>query len=98
MTEDVLRLVKRTLRGLKERGAVLVPVSLENTEYALSAYYVLASAEASSNMARYDGVEYGACGGRVLLYVLKWDRAERKWADGDCRGEVRVDADCGVRA
>ncbi|KAG6879938.1 hypothetical protein C0992_009296 [Termitomyces sp. T32_za158] len=59
MTEDVLRPVRKTLRGLKERGAVIVPVSLPNTRYALSAYYVLASAEASSNLARYDGVQYG---------------------------------------
>ncbi|KAG6876840.1 hypothetical protein C0993_012657, partial [Termitomyces sp. T159_Od127] len=59
MTEEVLRPVRRALRGLKERGAVLVPVSLPNTRYALSAYYVLASAEASSNLARYDGVQYG---------------------------------------
>ncbi|KAG5350283.1 hypothetical protein C0989_011753 [Termitomyces sp. Mn162] len=59
MTEDVVGLVRRALRGLKERGAEIVPVSLPSTEYALSAYYVLASAEASSNLARFDGVQYG---------------------------------------
>ncbi|KDN47653.1 hypothetical protein RSAG8_03443, partial [Rhizoctonia solani AG-8 WAC10335] len=47
------------LRSLQSRGAELVSVSLPNTSYALSAYYVLASAEASSNLARYDGVRFG---------------------------------------
>ncbi|KAG9018908.1 Trimeric GatFAB AmidoTransferase(AdT) complex subunit, partial [Tulasnella sp. 427] len=50
---------RKTLETLKERGAELVPVSLPSTKYALSAYYVLASAEASSNLARYDGVRFG---------------------------------------
>ncbi|KAF8739094.1 Glutamyl-tRNA(Gln) amidotransferase subunit A, mitochondrial, partial [Rhizoctonia solani] len=47
------------LERLRSRGAQLVPVSLPSTSYALSAYYVLASAEASSNLARYDGVRFG---------------------------------------
>ncbi|KAF7309444.1 Glutamyl-tRNA(Gln) amidotransferase subunit A, mitochondrial [Mycena indigotica] len=51
--------VRDTIAALKSRGATVVPVSLPTTPYALSAYYVISSAEASSNMARYDGVEYG---------------------------------------
>ena len=47
------------VRALKTRGATVLPVSLPNTPYALSAYYVIASAEASSNLARYDGVQFG---------------------------------------
>ena len=47
------------LELLKSRGASLFPVSLPSTPYTLSAYYVISSAEASSNMARYDGIEYG---------------------------------------
>ena len=47
------------VRALKNRGATVLPVSLPNTRYALSAYYVIACAEASSNLARYDGIQYG---------------------------------------
>ncbi|KAF2226306.1 DNA polymerase IV, partial [Elsinoe ampelina] len=49
----------RTLSLLQDQGHSLVPVSLPSTPLALSAYYILAPAEASSNLARYDGVEYG---------------------------------------
>jgi aspartyl-tRNA(Asn)/glutamyl-tRNA(Gln) amidotransferase subunit A len=44
---------------LKSRGAEIVEVSLPHTKYALPAYYIVAPAEASSNLARYDGVRYG---------------------------------------
>lgn len=46
---------------MKSLGATVVPVSLTSTSFALSAYYVIASAEASSNLARYDGIQYGMC-------------------------------------
>ena len=48
-----------TLSRLQRAGHTLVPVSLPTTQQALSAYYVLAPAEASSNLAKYDGVRYG---------------------------------------
>jgi aspartyl-tRNA(Asn)/glutamyl-tRNA(Gln) amidotransferase subunit A len=44
---------------LKEAGAKIVDISLPHTKYALPAYYIVAPAEASSNLARYDGVRYG---------------------------------------
>ncbi len=44
---------------LKAQGAEIVEVSLPHTKYALPAYYIVAPAEASSNLARYDGVRYG---------------------------------------
>ncbi|KAF9645661.1 amidase signature enzyme, partial [Thelephora ganbajun] len=51
--------LRALLADLKAHGASIVPVSLPSTPYALSAYYVIASAEASSNLARYDGIQYG---------------------------------------
>lgn len=47
------------LKSLQKAGAEIVSVSLPSTHYALSAYYVIASAEASSNLARYSGIHYG---------------------------------------
>ncbi|KAJ7708882.1 amidase signature domain-containing protein [Mycena rosella] len=51
--------VRAALARLRAHGATLVPVSLPATPYALGAYYVLSSAEASSNLARYSGVHFG---------------------------------------
>lgn len=55
----------RTLRELYEQGHSLHPVHLPATQHALSAYYVLAPAEASSNLAKYDGVRYGSKAGGI---------------------------------
>lgn len=51
--------LRHLLTSLSKLGASLVPVSLPSTAYALSAYYVLASAEVGSNMGRFDGVRFG---------------------------------------
>lgn len=59
MPEDILNLWKQGKKWLKDAGAELVDISLPHTKYSLPTYYVLAPAEASSNLARYDGVRYG---------------------------------------
>ena len=59
MPEDIARLWQQGAEWLKARGAEIVEVSLPHTKYALPAYYIVAPAEASSNLARYDGVRYG---------------------------------------
>ena len=59
MPEEIDRLWQQGAEWLKRRGAEIVGVSLPHTKYALPAYYIVAPAEASSNLARYDGVRYG---------------------------------------
>ncbi len=59
MPEEIDRLWQQGAAWLTERGAEIVEVSLPHTKYALPAYYIVAPAEASSNLARYDGVRYG---------------------------------------
>ncbi|KAK9723358.1 Trimeric GatFAB AmidoTransferase(AdT) complex subunit, variant 3 [Basidiobolus ranarum] len=59
LTQPSLDTWEKSIEYLRSQGATIVPVSCPYTRYALSAYYVLAPAEASSNLARYDGVRYG---------------------------------------
>jgi aspartyl-tRNA(Asn)/glutamyl-tRNA(Gln) amidotransferase subunit A len=59
MPADIDALWQKGAEWLKDRGAEIVDVSLPHTKYALPAYYIVAPAEASSNLARYDGVRYG---------------------------------------
>jgi aspartyl-tRNA(Asn)/glutamyl-tRNA(Gln) amidotransferase subunit A len=59
LSPDVAAAVRAALSRFEELGATVCEVSLPNTEYALSTYYVISPAEAMANLARYDGVRYG---------------------------------------
>ena len=59
MPEEIEKLWSQGMQWLKDAGAEIVNISLPHTKYALPAYYIVAPAEASSNLARYDGVRYG---------------------------------------
>lgn len=59
MNEDILASWDKGVQILKDAGAEIVDISLPHTKYALPVYYIMAPAEASSNLARYDGVRYG---------------------------------------
>lgn len=59
ISEGIKSSFKETLNGLEKEGCIVERVSLPSTEYAISTYYLIAPAEASSNLARYDGVRYG---------------------------------------
>ena len=56
---EIARLLDIQVKELEKKGAIVKEVSLPNTEYGVATYYILAPAEASSNLARYDGVRYG---------------------------------------
>ena len=74
---EVEAAVQEALKTLTGLGADLVEVSLPHTEYAVATYYVLAVAEASSNLARYDGVKYGVrADGQNLLEMYAQTRAQ----------------------
>jgi len=77
MDPEVESAVRAAIAVLEQLGARTEPVSLPHTEYGLAAYYVIAPAEASSNLARYDGVKYGlrAAGGKDLIDTSARTRA-----------------------
>ena len=77
MNPDVERLWQAGLAWLREAGAEIVDVSLPHTKYGLATYYIVAPAEASSNLARYDGVRYGLrVDGEDLIDLYERTRAE----------------------
>ncbi|REL24299.1 Asp-tRNA(Asn)/Glu-tRNA(Gln) amidotransferase subunit GatA [Rhodohalobacter sp. SW132] len=59
LDSEVRSVVEDHLKSLEAEGHSLVPINLPHTEYAIATYYILATAEASSNLARYDGIRYG---------------------------------------
>jgi aspartyl-tRNA(Asn)/glutamyl-tRNA(Gln) amidotransferase subunit A len=67
--DEIRAAIDKTKAALVARGAILVDISLPNTAHALPAYYIVAPAEASSNLARYDGIRFGkaAAGAKNLL-------------------------------
>jgi aspartyl-tRNA(Asn)/glutamyl-tRNA(Gln) amidotransferase subunit A len=76
MPGEIETLWTQGIAWLRDAGAEMVDVSLPHTKYALPAYYIVAPAEASSNLARYDGVRYGLrVGGRDIIDLYEQTRA-----------------------
>ncbi|MGB5183782.1 MAG: Asp-tRNA(Asn)/Glu-tRNA(Gln) amidotransferase subunit GatA [Xanthobacteraceae bacterium] len=76
MPAEIEALWQKGANWLKEAGAELIEISLPMTKYALPAYYIVAPAEASSNLARYDGVRYGLrVPGRDIIEMYEQTRA-----------------------
>ena len=79
LDEGVKTIIDDTLSGLEKKNIELVPVSLPHTKYGIATYYVLATAEASSNLARYDGIRFGhRADTRELEEELAREKAELK--------------------
>jgi aspartyl-tRNA(Asn)/glutamyl-tRNA(Gln) amidotransferase subunit A len=78
MDPDVEKFVKEAIDHFKKWGAEVKRISLPHTEYAVAVYYIICTAEASSNLARYDGVKYGLRSGgfRDLMEMYSHSRAE----------------------
>ncbi len=78
INEEVRIAIENTLKVLEKEGAQIVEISLPHTDYAVATYYIIAPAEASSNLARYDGVKFGFRAEKYedLLDMYKKTRAE----------------------
>ena len=78
MPKEIDQLWENGKKILKESGAEIIDISLPNTKYALPTYYIVAPAEASSNLARYDGVKYGfrSSKGNNLIEMYENTRSE----------------------
>ena len=78
LDDEVRQAVETAVDKLKSRGCEIVPVSLPHTPYAIPTYYLIATAEASSNLARYDGVRYShrARGVKTLSEMYRRSRDE----------------------
>tara|TARA_B100000579_G_scaffold189289_1_gene154456 strand:- start:6380 stop:7843 length:1464 start_codon:yes stop_codon:yes gene_type:complete len=78
MSKEIDKLWENGKKILKDSGAQIMDISLPNTKYALPTYYIVAPAEASSNLARYDGVKYGfrSVKGNNLIEMYENTRSE----------------------
>jgi aspartyl-tRNA(Asn)/glutamyl-tRNA(Gln) amidotransferase subunit A len=76
MDQDVRQAVEDAIKMFERNGATAVPITLPHTEYAVATYYVICTAEASSNLARYDGVKYGfRAPGKDIIEMYKKTRS-----------------------
>src|SRR4051794_15060684 len=78
LDDEVRAAVEAGIAKLRSAGCTIIPISLPHTAYAIPTYYVIATAEASANLARYDGVRYGyrAKGARTLSEMYRKSRDE----------------------
>jgi len=87
---EVRASVESAINKLEELGAVIVEVSLPHTEYAVPVYYLIATAEASSNLARFDGVRYGFRAEEVESLKSMYSRTREQGFGGEVKLRIML--------
>jgi aspartyl-tRNA(Asn)/glutamyl-tRNA(Gln) amidotransferase subunit A len=82
--------VDNALQSLRDAGAEIVDVSLPHTDYGLAAYYIIAPAECSSNLARFDGVRYGMSDGSATNVTDAYSHTRRKGFGNEVRRRIML--------
>lgn len=90
MEPDVDRCMRDSLKQLEALGATLVDISLPHTEYALPVYYIITPAEASSNLARYDGVRYGHRAAQVETLEEMYERSRAEGFGNEVKRRILI--------
>ncbi|HZT40295.1 MAG TPA: Asp-tRNA(Asn)/Glu-tRNA(Gln) amidotransferase subunit GatA [Bryobacteraceae bacterium] len=83
-------LIAKALETLRALGCELVEISLPTTEYAIAAYYIIATAEASSNLARYDGVRYTMRSRRADTLADMYRRTRDEGFGAECKRRIML--------
>lgn len=92
LDEEIKKGIEGMLEKLEADGAELVPIQLPHTKYGIATYYILATAEASSNLARYDGIRYGHRADKdEMLDELKKEEQALKEAFEQAKGEEKIE-------
>lgn len=90
MEAGVESAVRTALQVLEESGAKLVDVDLPHTDYGLAAYYIIAPAEASSNLARFDGIKYGPSAPDATNLLTTYLRTRREGFGAEVRRRIML--------
>lgn len=90
MSDEIVAAVKVAIKKLEELGASIVEVSLPHTDLALPVYYVLAPAEASSNLARYDGVRFGHRAAEFEDLTELYNRSRGEGFGGEVKRRIMI--------
>jgi aspartyl-tRNA(Asn)/glutamyl-tRNA(Gln) amidotransferase subunit A len=90
MDVEVEKAVRNALEKMQSAGAELVEVSLPHTDYAVATYYIIATAEASSNLARYDGVQYGHRAAAPADLIDMYERTKSEGFGGEVKRRIML--------